>query len=59
MVHLTLGAYNDIAADLSNQAENNGRQPLSGQTRRRLASVIPAPTKAAPSVREPEWIRGA
>ena len=43
-VHLTAPAYNDIAAVLSSQAENNGKQPAVGQLRRRLASVIPTPT---------------
>ena len=37
-VHLKAAAYRDLAANLSNQAETNGKQPLSGQTRRRLAS---------------------
>ena len=30
-VHLTVAAYNDIAAVLANQAKNNGKQPLTGQ----------------------------
>ena len=53
-VHLTAAAYNNIAAVL----ENSGRQPISSHTRRRLVSVIPAPAKSAPAVREPEWISG-
>ena len=57
-VHLKAAAYRDLAANLSNQAETNGKQPLSGQTRKRLASVIPAPVKPQPVVREPEWISG-
>ena len=57
-VHLSTAAYNDIAAVLSSQANNNGRQPISGHSRRRLASVIPAPAKSVPAVREPEWISG-
>ena len=48
-VHLTAAAYNDIAAVLSNQAENHGKQPVTGQVRRRLASVISAATAATPS----------
>ena len=59
LVHLTAAAaYNDFAAVMLSQAENNGKQPLTGQVRRRLLSVIPAPTKSAPSVWEPEWING-
>ena len=57
-VHLTVAAYNNIAAVLSSQAENSGRQPISSHTRRRLVSVIPAPGKSAPAVPEPEWISG-
>ena len=57
-VHLTAAAYNDIAAVLSNQAQNHGMQPVTGQVRRRLASVIPADTAATPPVREPAWISG-
>ena len=57
-VHLSMAAYNDIGAVLSSQADNNGRQPISCHSRRRLASVIPAPAKPAPAVREPEWING-
>ena len=57
-VHLTAAAYNDIAAVLSHQAENHGRQPATGPVRRRLTSVIPAATEAAPPVREPAWISG-
>ena len=57
-VHLTAAAYKDIAAVLSNQAENNGKQPAAGQLRRRLTSVIPMPTNAAMAVRELEWISG-
>ena len=47
-VHLTAAAYNDIAAVLSIQAENNDKQPVTGQVRRCLASVIPAATAATP-----------
>ena len=47
-VHLTAAAYNDIAAVLSIQAENNDKQPVTGQVRRRLASVIPSATAATP-----------
>ena len=57
-VHLTAAAYNDIAAVLSNPAENYGKQPVTGTVRRRLASVIPAATAATPPVREPAWISG-
>ena len=57
-VHLTAAAYNDIAAVLLNQAKNNGNKPSVGQLRRRLVSVIPAPSTTAPAVREPEWISG-
>ena len=57
-VHLTAAAYNDIAAVLSNQAQNYGMKPVTGQVRRRLASVIPAATAATPPVREPAWISG-
>ena len=57
-VHLTAAAYNDIAAVLSHQAENHGRQPATGPVRRRLASVIPAATVVAPPVRELAWISG-
>ena len=57
-VHLTAAAYNDIAAVLSNQADNNGNRPSGGQLRRRLVSVIPAPSTSVPAVREPEWISG-
>ena len=57
-VHLTAAAYNDIAAVLANQAKNNVKQPLTGQVRRRLASVIPAITTATPLVRELAWISG-
>ena len=57
-VHITAAAYNDIAAVLSNPAENYGKQPLTGTVRRRLASVIPAATAATPPVREPAWISG-
>ena len=57
-VHLTAAAYNDIAAVLSSQAENNGKQPAVGQLRRRLVSVIPTPSTIAPAVRDPEWING-
>ena len=55
-VHLTAAAYNDIAVVLANQAENHGKQPLTGQVRWRLASVIPTATTATPPVREPAWI---
>ena len=55
-VHLTAATYNDIAAVLTNQAENNGKQPLTGQVRRQLASVIPTATTVTPSIREPAWI---
>ena len=47
-VHLTAAAYNDIAAVLSIQAENNDKKPVTGQVRRRLASVIPSATAATP-----------
>ena len=57
-VHLTAAAFNDIVAVLSNQAKNNGKQPLTGQVRPRLASVIPAVMQATPPVREPAWISG-
>ena len=57
-IHLTAAAYSDIAGVLANQAENNTKQPLTGQVRRRLASFIPAITKATPPVREPAWISG-
>ena len=57
-VHLTAAANNDIAAVLSSQAENNGKQPAVCQLRRRLASVILTPYTVAPAVREPEWISG-
>ena len=57
-VHLTAAAYNDIAAVLSNQAENNGNKPSVSQLRRRLVIVIPAPSATALAVREPEWISG-
>ena len=57
-VHLSTAAYNDIAAVLASQANNNGRQPTSGYGRRRLASVIPALARSVPAVREPEWISG-
>ena len=57
-MHLTAAAYNDIAAVLSNQAQNHGMQPVTGQVRRRLASVIPADTAVTPPVREPAWISG-
>ena len=57
-LHLMAAAYNDIAAVLSSQAENNGQQPTVGQLRRRLASVIPTPSMIAPALREPEWISG-
>ena len=52
--HLTAATYNNIAAVLSSQADNNSRQPISSHTRRRLVSNIPAPAKSAPAVREPE-----
>ena len=48
--------YGDVAAIISNQAETNGRQPLAGMARRRLASLVPALEAARPPVREPEWI---
>ena len=57
-VHLSAAAYNDIAAVLASQANNNGRQPTVGYCRRRLASVIPVPARSVPAVREPEWISG-
>ena len=50
--HLMAAAYKDIAAVLSSQAENNGKQPAAGQLRRILTSVIPTPTSAVPAVRE-------
>ena len=57
-VHLTTAAYNTIAVVLANQPKNNGKQPLTRQVRQRLASAIPAITKAIPLVREPAWISG-
>ena len=57
-VHLTAAAYNDITAVLSNQVENSGNRPSGDQLRRRLVSVIPAPSTSVSAVREPEWISG-
>ena len=50
-VLLTAATYNFIVAVLSNQAENNGNRSSVGQLRRRLVSVIPAPSTTAPAVR--------
>ena len=53
-----LSIWREDGAVLSNQAENHGKQPVTGHVRRRLASVIPPATDATPSVREPAWISG-
>ena len=57
-VHLSAAAYGDISAVISNQAETTSRQPTAGPVRRRLESVVPAPTAAPMTIREPDWISG-